>query len=199
VSDWCRAASLLNSPLHLRDFRLAQPADVTVGSKALLVPKVGLGAMSWLLSKGKVDSYSLHLGFKSESHSRTLPQYSRHIIDEDGRHYDGVSITWTDDDREAAVLQRLAGRFPLSLQIHRSPPCSGVLRLCTIFVQNNSTLQRWSYVRFMLGAVAAAGAEADADLVEEQVRVRFRVVSPEDPGGIVSASAPSGGITGGLQ
>lgn len=71
--------------------------------------------------------------------------------------------------------------------------------LCTICVQNNLTVQRWSYVRFMLGAVAAAGAEADADLVEEQVRVRFRVVSPEDPGGIVSASAPSGGITGGLQ
>lgn len=28
------------------------------------------------------------------------------------------------------------------------------------------------------------------------MRVRFRLVSPEDPGGVVSASAPAGGIAG---
>jgi hypothetical protein len=32
--------------------------------------------------------------------------------------------------------------------------------------------------------------------VEEHVRVRLRTVSPEDPAGIVSASAPTGGIAG---
>lgn len=64
--------------------------------------------MSWLINK-KADSYSLHLGFKSESQSRALPQYSRHTVGEDGQAYDTVSLTWTDNDREAAVLERLAG------------------------------------------------------------------------------------------
>jgi hypothetical protein len=46
---------------------------------------------------------------------------------------------------------------------------------------------------------APAGIQEDASLVEEHVRVRLRVVSPEDPAGIVSASAPAGGIAGGLS
>ena len=41
-----------------------------------------------------------------------------------------------------------------------------------------------------------AGAQADADLVKDCVRVRLRAERAEDPGGIVDASFPGGSVSG---
>lgn len=68
--------------------------------------------MAWLIRKGNADSYSLYLGYKAVSASSVkLPQFSKHAVDEDGQHYDTVSLTWTDEDKQRTVLERLAGAW----------------------------------------------------------------------------------------
>lgn len=87
--------------------------------------------MAWLIRKGQSDSYSLHLGYKAVSASRALPQYSRHSVGEDGQHYDTVSLTWTDEDKESAVLERLAGsRLPCRRHRASEPSMKRLNTLC---------------------------------------------------------------------
>ena len=59
---------------------------------------------------GQPDSFCAVLGHElKHGAAPAAPDYSRHSATEDGSVYDCVLVEWSEDDREAALLERLTG------------------------------------------------------------------------------------------